>query len=407
MKTKKIMAASLASVLLVSGMAIPATAFSPSSSNFSTLFDFDNTPTAKYAVGGVEPGSRQDLVGDSKSQKCITADSVGYTYDLTIVGNGGQSGKALKLDVTDNAPVDGAFCPVGLYPTYGEHKNPTVPNGYIATDFAFWIDCTKFHDTLAQKDKTEEHKGILLYFQEKDYDKSGKEVKNPTAWWPKTNSEGGYWQIENGSGWKSLPMNSSNKDHDFYVPNNYRGWVKIPLSNFELVTGGDWNQSDQDGKIDAKCVEQISLGMGNYEKQKGSSVIFDSFGFMIQSASKPTTTGAKPTTTTAAPSNTTAAGGTASTDASTDSTDVTDTTEALDTTFAADTPITKLATTTATAAVVNPNNNSHAGLIIAIVAIVVVLGGAGTGFFFFNKKVKEDGFASIADYFKSKKNSSK
>lgn len=294
MKKSKIVAACLASSLLAVSMALPSSAakssFTPDNTNFTPVFDFDSTPTAKY-TDGYNPGVRSDLIGDSKTQKCITADGVGYSYNLSIIGNGGYSGKALKLDVNENSPEDGIYCPIGLHSEYGENKNSGVPSGYTATDLCFWVDCTGFKDSVATSKGETPLKGILLYFQEKDYDQAGNQVKDPTAWWPKTTNEGGYWQIEDGNGsWKKMDMNSTKRDHDFFIPNTYKGWVKIPLSNFELVSGGSWNQNDQDGKIDAKSVEQISLGMGNYAKQAGSTVIFDQFGFMMQSNTPPTTT---------------------------------------------------------------------------------------------------------------------
>lgn len=407
MKTKKIMAASLASVLLVSGMAIPTSAkssYTPTKENFSALFDFDSIPTAKYTVG-YEPGVRSDLIGDSKTLKCISADGIQYTYDLAIVGTGGIKGKALKLTVNSVAPPDGIYCPLGFYPMYGEHKNPTLPNGYHATALTYWMDNTGFKDTDAVKANAIPSKGNIVYIQEKDYDTSGKQVKKPTAWDLKSYNDNGYWLYEDGNGnWSKGHMNdggdNGKKSHDFYVPNTYKGWIRIPFETMELMHEGDWaGQVDQDNKIDALSVEQISLGSGNYQRQIGSTIIYDEFGFVIEKNSSTT----KTPNGTASTSDKTTAAIAAGTDTTTlDTTDVTDTTEALDTTAA----VTAAKQTTTIVAQQTDNNNtkSPAGLIIAIIAIVVVLGGAGTGLFFFDKKVKKDGYSSIIDYFKNRKN---
>ncbi len=52
----------------------------PSASNFKAVFDFDTTPAAY--TNGHKPGTRADTVGDSKSEKCVTAEGIGLTYDL-------------------------------------------------------------------------------------------------------------------------------------------------------------------------------------------------------------------------------------------------------------------------------------------------------------------------------------
>lgn len=370
MKKLKVISACLATAMLASSMVLPSSAasssFTPSKTNFATLFDFDSTPTAKY-TDGYHPGTRTDVIGDSKSAKCITADGIGYTYDLTIAGKGGYSGNALKLDVTDNAPAAGSFCPVSLYPCYGENKNPTVPSGYTATDFCFWVDFTGYKNTNCKAPNVPA-KGIQMYFQEKDYDATGKEVKTPTAWWLKTKAEGGYWQIEDGNGgWKNMPVGDG---HDCYIPNTYKGWIKLPLSNFELLSGGQWDQHDQDGKIDAKCVEQICLGMGNYAPEAGSTVLFDQFGFMMQS-NTPETTNSSNTSTSSNNTNTTATGTVGTSSTGNNQTQTTSTPDANTTTSESGSATTATSTSDST----NVSNPKTGSVPTALGAVAVITAG--------------------------------
>lgn len=257
-------AALLSSTVLTFSASAAAASFKPTKTNFRPVFDFDETPsvyTDKY-----KPGTRTDTVGDSKSEKSITAEGLGLTYDLTIDSSVSFKGNALRLDVTQLAPPDGSWCPVMLNARYGKNKLADVSG---ATDFIFWADTTKYKDT----NGAHIQKGINLYIQETDIAKDGTTTKDATAWKPKSGAKGGYYLMENGKGgWTKV----ENNEFDFWLPTNYRGWIKIPVST---LVHTDWNAVDSDGVFNGKEIQIIQLGMGNYAIQSGATLYFDEFGF--------------------------------------------------------------------------------------------------------------------------------
>ena len=286
MKARKLvslcMAAALGAVLAATPVSAASSSFTPSASNFKAVFDFDTTPAAY--TNGHKPGTRADTVGDSKSEKCVTAEGIGLTYDLTIDSSVSARGNALRLDVTALAPEGGSWCPVMLNVKYGTNK---LIDATGATDFIFWVNTTKYKDTNGQHIQ----KGINLYIQETDIAKDGSLTDKATAWKPKAGSKGGYYLMEDGAGgWKKV----ENSESDFWLPVNYQGWIKLPISTFEHT---EWSTDDSDGVFNCRQIQIIQLGMGNYAIQSGATLYFDEFGF-AGSFSSPTTTAVKPVVTT-------------------------------------------------------------------------------------------------------------
>ncbi len=285
MKTRKLVSLCIAAALgTVLAAPVSATSsFTPDVSNFKAVFDFDTTP-ASYTEGH-KPGTRSDTVGDSKSEKCITAEGIGLTYDLTIDAGVSAKGNALRLDVTELAPEGGSWCPVLLNVKFGPNKLVDVSG---ATDFIFWVDTTKYKDTNGQHIQ----KGINLYIQETDVAEDGSLTDKATAWKPKAGSKGGYYLMEDGAGgWKKV----ENSDSDFWLPVNYQGWIKLPISTFEHT---DWSTDDSDGIFNCRQIQIIQLGMGNYSIQSGATLYFDEFGFTGNFAGSADTTTTKPVDTT-------------------------------------------------------------------------------------------------------------
>lgn len=381
---KKSIAVSLASVLLASAITVPvsaSTSFTPTSKNFAPLFDFDTIP-GTY-TDGYKPGSRNDTVGDSKSQKCIAGEGLGLTYTLTIKSGVGIKKNALKLDVATTAPQAGAWCPVTLHTEFGPNKFPPVSS--MPTDFIFWVDTTGYKDCKQNYKNIE--KGINMYVQETDIDKSGNPTEKATAWKVKCKEDGGYILYEDGKGGWTKKQTSPKVQNDFYLPADYKGWIKIPISNFVRT---DWSTDDTDGKFNCRLIQIISLGMGNYENQGGSTVIFDEFGF-VGNFSKTTATTAKTTAkATEAASDTSKTDSTGSSVAAvSETTAAADVSSNLDNTGSTVTETTAISETTGTDATGTSNKKGTPWAVVIPVIIVVVLAGAGVGGFFLFKKIKK------------------
>ena len=241
-----------------------ASSFQITDKNFRPVFDFDTTP-GTYQSGDTKVGTRTDTVGDSKSEKCIDAQGVGLTYTLAIDSSNAVRGNALKLSVTDQSPEGGAYCPISFNVRYGQKK---LVNVYGATDFMFWCDTTGF------KDGYTDQKGIILYIQEANVLADGSVTSDAsTAWKPKSGAKGGYYLYEDGKGgWAKQATNET----DFYLPVNYRGWIKMPMSAFDYC---DWNGDTVNDRFYGKQMQVVQFGMGNYKRQAGSVIWFDEMGF--------------------------------------------------------------------------------------------------------------------------------
>lgn len=172
---------------------------------------------------------------------------------------------ALKLTVTDLAPDEGSYCPVTFNVRYGTNKLIDVSG---ATDFMFWCDTTQFKDGYSNQ------KGIILYIQEANVLADGSVTPDAaTAWKPKKGSDGGCYYYEDGKGgWVKQQTN----DTDFYLPVNYRGWIKMPLTAFDYC---EWNGDSVNDRFYGKQIQAVSFGMGNYKRQSGSVLYFDEIGF--------------------------------------------------------------------------------------------------------------------------------
>lgn len=377
-------AALLSSAALTFSASAATASFTPTKTNFRPVFDFDATPSTY--TDQYKPGTRSDTVGDSKSQKSITAEGLGLTFNLTIDKASSFAGNALRLDVTALAPPDGSWCPVMLNVMYGKNKLVDVSG---ATDFVFWVDTTKYKDTNGANIQ----KGINLYVQETDIAKDGTVTKDATAWKPKSGEAGGYYFMEDGKGgWTKV----QNSEFDFWLPANYKGWIKLPLSTF---THTDWSKVDSDGVFNGKQIQIIQLGMGNYAIQSGATLYFDEFGFVgnFKAVSTTTTTkqgaGSTASTTKAGAGN----GTTAATDANGSQVESTD--SAVST---ADTQSSDVTGDSTSASDINSSqpvdandkdvdNGASGGLWwLWVIAGVVVVAAAGVGvyFFYFKKKQK-------------------
>lgn len=267
-RTGKLLSAALSMVMAVSVIgglnASAASSFQITDKNFKPVFDFDTTP-GTYQNGDTKVGTHTDTVGDSKSEKCIDAQGVGLTYNLAIDSSNAVRGNALKLSVTDQAPEGGAYCPISFNVRYGQNKLVDV---YGATDFMFWCDTTGF------KDGYTDQKGIILYIQEANVLADGSVTSDAsTAWKPKSGTKGGYYLYEDGNGgWAK----QANNETDFYLPVNYRGWIKMPMSEFDYC---DWNGDTVNDRFYGKQMQVVQFGMGNYKRQAGSVIWFDEMGF--------------------------------------------------------------------------------------------------------------------------------
>ena len=94
-----------------------------------------------------------------------------------------------------------------------------------------------------------------------------------TAWKPKSGTKGGYYLYEDGNGgWAK----QANNETDFYLPVNYRGWIKMPMSEFDYC---DWNGDTVNDRFYGKQMQVVQFGMGNYKRQAGSVIWFDEMGF--------------------------------------------------------------------------------------------------------------------------------
>ncbi len=152
----------------------------------------------------------------------------------------------------------------------------------------FWCDTTGFKDGYANQ------KGIILYVQEANVLPDGSTTSEAaTAWKPKAGTKGGYYLYENGKGgWTKQATNET----DFYLPVNYRGWIKMPMSAFTYC---DWNGDTVNDRFYGKQIQVVQFGMGNYKRQSGSVIYFDEIGFTgsFKESAYQTTTSSKPQST--------------------------------------------------------------------------------------------------------------
>lgn len=270
MKTKVKLSSFLLAVIMIAsifggfGASAATSSFTATKENFRAVFDFDTIP-GTYTNGDTTVGTRTDTVGDSKSEKCVDAQGIGLTYTLAIDNSNSVKGNALKLTVTDLAPEEGAYCPISFNVKYGPNKLVDVSG---ATDFMFWCDTTNFKDGYTNQ------KGIILYIQESNVLPDGSvSTDAATAWKPKKGSDGGFYYYEDGKGgWAKQATN----DTDFYLPVNYRGWIRMPMSAFDYC---DWNDENVNDHFYGKQIQVVQFGMGNYARQKGSVIYFDEMGF--------------------------------------------------------------------------------------------------------------------------------
>lgn len=375
-KMKKLLSFILTLMLMfsvLSGFGASAQAFSASATNFKPVFDFDTTPDVY--TNGYKPGTRTDTVGDSKSEKCLTAEGIGLTYNLTIDTASAFKGNALRLDVTDLAPEGGSYCPVVFNVKYGAKKLPDVSG---ATDFAFWVDTTKYKDA-----DTQNQKGIILYIQETNVAADGSFTDQATAWKPKAGTAGGYYEYEKDGAWTKV----DNRDTDFLLPANYKGWIKMPLSTFTYC---DWTGADRNASFVGKQIQVVQFGMGNYKRQAGSTVVFDEIGFMGSFSSN---SGNSTTTTTQSTSSTKSQTTSSATSSlSSSSSDVSSVlTSSGETVSNASSSLTSSNTVKSDAE--KSDNNSV--LWIVIVAVVVLLAAGGFCFYFFYLRKNPDFFKKL------------
>jgi len=369
-KMKKLLSFLLTGVLMItalSGFGVSAKAFTPSATTFKPVFDFDSTPDVY--TNGYNPGTRTDTVGDSKSAKCITADGIGLTYNLTIDNSDSFSGNALRLDVTDLAPEGGSYCPVSFNVKYGANKLVDVSG---ATDFVFWIDSTKYTDGSTNQ------KGIFLYLQETNVAADGSLLtEEATAWKPKAGSAGGYYEYEQDGAWVKV----ENRDTDFILPANYRGWIKMPLSTFTYC---DWTGENRNAKFVGKQIQVVQFGMGNYSYQAGATIVFDEMGFM-GSFSK--TTASATTTST----NNTSSKSTAVTTSAASATTPSSSEEISSENAESDANI-DLATISSNTDETDNTKSDGNVILWTLIAVVIVLVAGGLFFYFFYVKTKNPDF---------------
>lgn len=367
---KKLLSFILTGMLTVSALSCFGTSaetFKATTTNFRPVFDFDSTPAAY--TNGYAPGTRTDTVGDSKSEKCITAEGIGLTYNLTIDNKDSYSGNALKLDVTDLSPEGGSYCPISFNVKYGAKKLVNVSG---ATDFVFWADTTKFKDNIYSNQK-----GIILYIQETNVAADGSLTDAATAWKPKAGTAGGYYEYEKNGSWVKV----KNGETDFLLPANYRGWIKLPLSTFTYC---DWTGAERNATFKGKQIQVVQFGMGNYKRQAGSTIVFDEIGFMGSFSKAAETTSAKTTKSNA--NNTTSK---VNTNANTTETQTDTSSQTLTTESDTSSALTTVSSNTDTTSAAKSDKTGNATAWIWIAAAVVVLAAGGAGFYFFYVKRKK------------------
>lgn len=272
--TKVITSGILASLVVVTTAPVSfvsaetAGSYTLNSSNWKTFGDFDGHP-GKYTPG-MHPGSITDKIGVSKNKKAIMGAGFGISVDLEIVAGVGQSGNALVQTVL-NAPESGAWEPWQF--VFDNMKGDAkVDNFEGATDFMFWVDTTKFKDSRGGPKKWD------LTIQETDIKNGQLNTKGATAWTTKCQEKSGVLYKEQNGRWVTYPgCKKADKEEEWFpLPENYKGWIRIPITS---LCHNSWEQVDSDNKFNGRQIQVVDINQGDWAQQKGSKIVWDSFGF--------------------------------------------------------------------------------------------------------------------------------
>lgn len=365
--------------------AVTAGNYNLTSSNFRAVVDFDK------ALGvykpGMKPGSLTDRVGVSKNRKAFKIDTgLNINVDFTIVASGGQSGNALLQEVLQGAPETGAWEPF-VFHMENAVGTSKIDNVEGATDFMFWVDTTQFKDPQGPKK-------WVLTIQETDVKDGKLNPQRATFWCTKSAEKNGIIYKEQNGKWVGYPT-CKDKDTEgnwFPMPEKYKGWIRIPISS---LCHNTWaNQFDSDNKFNGKQLQLIAVNQGDWASQKGSKIIWDSFGFYGNFAAvNPTpSTSSKAGGSTASNNNSTASGTTSNATSSSASSAASSSSSASSTDAASSDATSSNAaassdSASSAAASTSASPSNHVWVIVLIV--VLVLAAAGVGGFFLFKKIRK------------------
>lgn len=183
--------------------------------------------------------------------------------DISITADNALSGNAWKWDALTGL-TDGQWEQVNLNT---EYLPKPVVNFEGADSIGYYVDCSGYTSAVSS----------MFLFQEYDYDANGKvvmdDVKNEpaqSAWLASTS----FYTMDADGNWVSQPIDASGW---MTIPAGYKGYIKMPLSNFKIA----WNSDDVNEKMDLKHVTTLIFCHGLYPDFAGKTpYTIDNVGFM-------------------------------------------------------------------------------------------------------------------------------
>lgn len=266
---KRRVALIMTALVLLSAAFVPAvsaytyntvTASENPSGYYKTIWGYDEP---EFAVG-MKLGDKTDDKG-----KYITDASIGsHGYDMVVKNDGkGQNGKYAEIKVND-VPNDFKYVnPIFDLTRYPGKEKVNDFNGF--EEMWIWVDIRGFGDQMTKDPVSgKDVPGFDFSFQiyEQDW-KDGKKVAGKFERW--AIAEGGEFYLQEGNGWKKHTAKAAMMTT---LPQNYKGWVRVPFSSMEIVAIlGIGNM-----KLDLNYVVNFTLGIPMDESTVGKTMIIDS-----------------------------------------------------------------------------------------------------------------------------------
>jgi hypothetical protein len=250
---KRTLALALA-LLLTLAFALPAMA----QENFRVILNFDLLPELNL-------GSLEDRGADGSGADNFVRSGLALTGHIVITAEDdiGVSGKGLKIHMAaENLPETGQWVETVMRVNQHPRANSNVEG---AEYFWFWIDMSNWGSI---------HFPLIVVMEEID---DGVMVawdivsENTPVYFE--DGEGGWTEIMTGLGEDGEPEPGRIRAP---IPENYKGWVKMPTSGFRDLGWGGAPRAD--GSIQWMNVVEIYLCMTALPSNEGGWIVFDSIG---------------------------------------------------------------------------------------------------------------------------------
>ena len=206
-----------------------------------------------FQLGGLDD---EGMDGEQKYMDC--GQTVGIFFDVVASTNRAFHGMGINFK-SINGGEQGVYVGMKFHLSQSAEQRTNFEG---ATDFVCYVDMKGWGT----------RRGVRPVLAVNGLNMAG-ELTDVTDTYLVNDSKPAYMQDEN-KNWVRIEDIESGT---LGVPENYCGFVRVPISSFDLAS---WDPDDENGKLDLKQVQDISVELGCYAANDGNIIAVDEVGFL-------------------------------------------------------------------------------------------------------------------------------